>query len=299
MVRHARYLFAVAGLAALMALRPAVVSGARWEPELSDTAREQVNSSAFATILGEIRASAADLMWVKTERYMHNGVAFSGHLDENAMARTGEVAVKHDREHGADGDEHDGCGHTLIPDASGDYRGFVGALQREVHPWQPAGAPHLHSAGEELLPWYRMLTYSNPRHWRGYAIGTWWLSRDPAARAEAESFIAEGVKNNPGVFQLQLMRGRILMQREAWSEAIAAFRQAAALAEKTRPAGGKPAPPAWSASDEEDYAAALRYIPLLEWRKLNDPAAARADLAAALERLPGDKPLGELRQQLK
>jgi hypothetical protein len=36
---------------------------------------EARNKNAFALILGEIRATAADLMFIKTERYLHSGVA--------------------------------------------------------------------------------------------------------------------------------------------------------------------------------------------------------------------------------
>jgi len=32
--------------------------------------------SPFALIMGELRASSADLMWVKTERYFHRGINF-------------------------------------------------------------------------------------------------------------------------------------------------------------------------------------------------------------------------------
>lgn len=290
------YLLAAAAFLLLIPLRGGLVSTARWQPEdLDDSVRESVNSSAFAAILGEIRASAADFMWVKTEIYMHNGVAFKGHLNRDELTHTGEIDA-HEHHEGDDDD----CAHskTVIPEPAGDYRGFVGTLQRQVQPWQDVKAPHVHTSGDELLPWYRMLTYSNPHHWRGYMIGTWWLSKKPATRTQAESFIDEGVRNNPNVFQLQLMRGRVLMQRAAWGEAIGAFRHAAELAEKIRPAAGESQSPAWTKSDEEDYAAALRYIPLIQWRKLGDPAAARQSLAAALERIPGDKALQDLRAQL-
>lgn len=295
------YLLAIGAIFILIPLRMNLLPGARWQSgDIDDTTRESVNSSAFATILGEIRAGAADLMWVKTELYMHNGVAFKGHINREELARTGEVQVKHE-EHGHEEGEEDDCASagTLIPEPAKDYRGFIGTLQRQVQPWQDKEAAHSHTAGDELLPWYRMLTYSNPHHWRGYMIGTWWLSKKDMTRAQAESFIDEGVKNNPGVFQLQLMRGRILMQREAWADALAAFRRAAELAEKARPSDGKPNPPTWTASDEEDYAAALRYIPLIEWRKLNNRVAAQKSLTAALTKIPQDKTLNNLRSQLR
>lgn len=314
-MRHSGFktpcLLAIAAFFLLIPLRTSLVPSARWQSdEIDDTTRERVNSSAFATILGEIRASAADLMWVKTELYMHNGVAFKGHINKDELTRTGEAPVHHhhddmrdDRDAAADHgdhDEDDDCARagTLIPEPGKDYRGFIGTLQRQVQPWQDAKAAHTHTSGDELLPWYRVLTYSNPHHWRGYMIGTWWLSKKNTTRSQAESFIDEGVRNNPNVFQLQLMRGRILMAREAWADAIAAFKRAAELAEKARPADGKAKPPAWTESDEEDYASALRYIPLIQWRKLNNPAAAQKSLAAAIERLPGDKSLNQIREQL-
>lgn len=300
------YALAAVGLIALIPLRPSLATTARWQPEeIDQTTREQLNSSAFVTILGEVRASAADLMWVKTELYLHNGVQFKGHLNVDELTHTGAVAARHEHEeHHHDGahedDDDDDCTRagTLIPEASKDYRGFIGTLQRNVQPWQDAKAPHVHAPGDELLPWYRMLTYSNPHHWRGYIIGTWWLARNPSALTQSEDFINEGVRNNPDVFQLHLMRGRVLIQRQAWTDALNAFRRAAALAEKIRPAEGKVCT-TWSASDEEDYAAALRYIPLIELRKLNDPAAARKSIAAGLQRLPDDTPLKNLQSELR
>ena len=58
---------------------------------MTDRMQEEVNTSSFAQILGELRASTADLMWIKTERYLHRGVAYKPHLDADAMAHTGEV----------------------------------------------------------------------------------------------------------------------------------------------------------------------------------------------------------------
>ena len=50
------------------------------------------NSSAFAKILGELRLGAADLMFVKTERYLHGGVGYTAHADDGADAGDAEIA---------------------------------------------------------------------------------------------------------------------------------------------------------------------------------------------------------------
>ncbi len=283
-------------LALLAALRPALAPASHWQPAGNDeSARERANTSAFAAILGELRASAADLMWVKTERYLHDGVAFAPHVDAEQLARSGEIAhsENHDEEHGAEA--------PLIPTAEHDFRGFIGSLHRQVHPWQEPDAPHAHSPGDELLPWYRLLTLSNPRHWRGYMIGSWWLTRQEGGKALAEAavFIDEGIQNNPGVFQLHLMRGRILMMTEDWTQAHESFERAVALGVEARTAALAATQSSWTDSDEEDFAAALRYVPLLRWRRLGDEAGARQALARALAILPGDLPLRQMAEELR
>jgi tetratricopeptide (TPR) repeat protein len=95
------------------------------------------------------------------------------------------------------------------------------------------------------------------------------------------------------------MAGRVKLQQERWREAVAAFEAAVALALKVRPEGGAAKPPVWSESDEEDFAAALRYLPIIQWRRLNDVSGARASLERALKLLPQDGPLRALAGQMK
>lgn len=312
------------GLALAVGLRFGLGGATAYQPayRLTDAVQEEVNTSAFAMILGEARASMADMMWIKTERYLHRGVAYRPHLDADAMARTGEVARQKAPAQPHQGapaepavekiggttlgehDDHDDEGggpQGLIPEARKDYRGFVGVIQRAVQPWKEPGDPDEHTEGGELVPWYRMLTYSDPHHWRGYMIGTWWLSKQPdlQALAEAEKFLREGIRNNPEAFQLQLMLGRLEAQKQNYREAIPAFERAARLALKIRPAGGKEKMPVWSDSDEEDFLSALHYIPYLQWRKLGDRRGAAASLAWAKTILPSDRRLNSMENELK
>ena len=357
----------LAGLAVAGALKPGLAKAKPYTPAfaLNDQTRRAANSNAFAVVMGEVRATMADLIWVKTERYLHRGVAYGSHVNYEAMARKGEVQTNaphadsthqdhvgppreepdgHEdhAEHVDDDDEqtHDGpeqhperhvhdehcnhgayetrdghdprtCNHdhsvqapddsqeegmsTVIPEAREDYRGFVGALHRAVQPWQDRDAPHEHTSGEQLLPWYRMLTYSNPGHVRGYMTGAWWLMKrakdQEGLLGEAEAFIKEGIENNAESFALQLMHGRVLIQREAWDEAIAACERAVELALLVRPRNPSPDSELWSESDEEDFRSALRYVPLIQWRKLGDHDSARRNVRRALAHAPNDLPL--------
>ena len=343
------WLCAATGVGAAAWLRPALDGAREFTPafSVSESTQEAANSTPFAMILGEVRTSMADLMWVKTERYLHNGIAYGAHLDMNAMTESGEIKDKaaqpapaheahadhaedlesmpdlaghdehghdeHDHDHAHD-HEHEGEGHedhedhedhheehhevaTLIPTAQTDFRGFVGTLQREIQPWQDPSAEHVHGGGSELLPWYRVLTIANPKHVRGYMIGSWWLTKQdtPGERdfgvKQAQGFVEEGIANNPDAFTLHIMRGRIMIAQERYAEAVADFAAARDAALKIRTPQGEVRPGIWSESDEEDFATALRMIPMLQLRKLNQPEQARVAVEEGLKFVPRDHSL--------
>ena len=278
--------------------RSAPGTGARSQDE---TAREQRNSSAVAQILGQFRTDLGDLLFIKTEAYLDSGVLYQPHIDMAKMQSTGETAnriadapagvgqgdphhhddsttctVDHDHE-----DEHDHGHHhvpTIIPTALDDFRGFIGSMQRQVKPWRDPSEPHQHTNGVELLPWYRLATLGDPQNVRSYMIGAWWLKsmHKPEQLAEAERFVDEGIRNNPGSFQLHLMKGYILHQRSDEQPALKSFMRAADLALSQRTPGGRD-DGKWSTYMEDDSNAACTMSVLLT-RELHGAAAA-LDLA--------------------
>lgn len=87
------------------------------------------NANAFAQILGELRTSAADILFIKTERYLHAGVAYTPHLDTGKMDRQGlltreeEPSDHEDRKHDAHREEHhEPEGFLTIESLSGNVR---------------------------------------------------------------------------------------------------------------------------------------------------------------------------------
>ena len=188
---------------------------------------EARNRNAFALMLGEIRATAADLMFIKTERYLHSGIAYKPHINMNKMATTGQVTSQsdshqdhphesepppeeHDHNHGPgescpqcvhdDHDDHEGgcCPGgvpTLIRTAANDFRGFIGSIERETKPFQNPKLVHKHGRSEELLPWYRVMTLTDPNNVRGYMIGAMLLTF-AKQHHEALSFLQEGIEKN-------------------------------------------------------------------------------------------------------
>lgn len=250
------------------------------------------NKSAVGTILGEFRASMSDMMFIKTERYLDSGVAFKPHVNLDDLASSSTLKARpdfskthsaeeradtdHDHDHDADHDDHDHdhdhgkAIETVIRTKAEDFRGFIGWLEREVKPWRDPSAPHTHTKGTELLPWYRVMTLSDPHSIRAYLIGAFWLRElGPEGQTKALEFVDEGIKNNPDAFQLHMSRGYALRDLERDKEALPSFRKAADLAIEQRPpdaaelAAGRTSL-LWTMYQEEDALASARMTVLLE-----------------------------------
>jgi len=232
---------------------------------------EARNLNAFALILGEVRATAADLMFIKTERYLHGGIAYKPHLNINKMATTGVVEANtqghdhHDREPGC----CPGGTPTLIRTASQDFRGFIGALERETKPFQDPKLPHHHGRKEELLPWYRVMTLADPHNVRGYMVGTMLLSFAKKTD-EALSFIEEGIeknRGNPQAFRLYGSLAQLHWKSRRLEKALAAAQKGYLLGKIVRPKGGKAGAVRkglrWTDDIENDFLFLARVFPLL------------------------------------
>ena len=256
-----------------------------------EVSRMQRNSSAIAMLIGEFRTSLSDILFVKTERYLHSGVAYAPHMDEQLLSIDGltQELAEHQTEVGLILDEFEDAGTpTLIPTESRDFRGFIGRLEREVKPWRDPELAHIHTDGKQLLPWFRVMTLSDPHYVRGYSVGAWWLiERDID---EAQAFAEEGLANNENAFEIRYVLGQILLKRardrqEAGGDegevrammqnALDAYRVAAEHALELLQAAGGDMDDAFSRYQHDDALGAARMAVMLE-RDYGDPAKALA-----------------------
>lgn len=311
-------------------IAPSAYSGGRSERQADIVQR---NTSSVGLILGEFRSSMSDLMYIKTERYLDNGIAYHPHIDMKAMESEGKiqshdeseseaaappaahagqehehegeaghdeestvtVAIsdiqflqgdrRHEHEHGEEGHAEEGhegetpeehAAHsqkseytkTIIREQADDFRGFIGYLERNVKPWRDPRAPHQHTTGTELLPWFRLQTISDPHNVRSYLIGSWWLkTKDEVQVREALKFVEEGIQNNPHAFQLYLMKGTILRALGREADSAPAFERAAEEAMAMRPPLGDKNENAeklgWDRYKEQDARTAARMAVLV------------------------------------
>jgi len=318
-------LLAMALLVALAAMGPAVRGIAQRHREqvaMASTAEVTArNNNAFAMILGEFRASLSDFMFIKTERYLDSGVAYEPHIHLEEMVsedrETNASLETHDDhahdDHADRGHDHDHHDHahtpTIIRTAQDDFRGVLGELERTVKPYRDPHLPHNHTTGEELLPWYRLMTLANPRQVRPYLIGAMWLSQQEGQLEAAIDFLEEGIRQNqgrPDLFRLYLglTTSWVKFSHErpdaSWADpALQSARRGFVLALHQREQTLAASPDRWRNDQEEDLRIVGHYVALLEQHQGNTGAAleaAEALHAVAPDFTPNARLLESLRQ---
>jgi tetratricopeptide (TPR) repeat protein len=300
-------------------LKPNDYAGGRSRDAGASAAR---NTSAIAMMFGEFRTAMSDIMYIKTERYLHSGVAYAPHMDNETLTTVGTIKDI-DTEHAEASTKiktvveegSAGAAATLIPTSQNDWRGFVGYLQRKVKPWRDPSEPHVLTDGREMLPWFRVMTMSDPHYARGYAVGAWWLKRRNLDAAIA--FAREGITNNPSAFEIYYTLGELIMERgnnaknarsataddDARKQFVMAkdvFRAGAEHAIEQRPRGRADDPKnksGWDENRESDALGVLRMAVLTE-KEFGDARNAAAMARRYLEKLGSDAVLEQMLKTL-
>jgi hypothetical protein len=173
------------------------VRGAGMTPKM----QERVDKSATASLFGQFRSSVADFLWLKVDKYMHNGVELRG-LTEMEEKKANTELAKTDEKDVAGGFAQHVEETTVVPSAKNDWRGVLGDVERAVQPYQDM-SNHTHRDPKEALPLYRLMTTANPNFIPGYVYGAAMISRDKTKYAEAMAFLREGESNNPNSIEIK------------------------------------------------------------------------------------------------
>jgi tetratricopeptide (TPR) repeat protein len=188
----------VAGALALQ-VEPQVNPASLQAGIMNEKQQERIEESASASLFGQFRTSMADFLWMKTDKYLHNGVDLRGMTEREKKMQMAQVKTANDDGYVQHQDET-----TVVPSASGDWRGFYGALERQVQPYKNM-EHHAHATPDEALPLFRLMTISNPHFIAGFKVGgAMMLKTKPK---EAIAFIEEGVKKNPDNIELLVLLG--------------------------------------------------------------------------------------------
>lgn len=189
-------------------------------------------------ILGDARRLFAGYFFTKADVYFHNGY-YPSIFDEGAMHEkhvandTGAVEQSHDDKADFMGEPRDWIDrfsrsfypstHTHL-DAEGQEHkcdGHDHAEHEDNH-----GAPTGGSV-REILPWLRVAAELDPNRIQTYVVGAFWLRTRVNKPKEAETFLREGLRENPDSPAILFELGRIYHDnkdsahaRNVWEQAL-------------------------------------------------------------------------------
>lgn len=146
-------------------------------------------------------------------------------------------------------------------------------------------AAHEHATGKtvyEVMPWLDFTVRMNPHHVEAWLVAAYWLAGDGERPDLALQVIADGIRANPGDYQLYAERGRIHLRQGENEQA----ERALAAAVRLWPSSYNPDDP----MIRYDLARCLSYLSVMRQAAgLLDEASAFANRAAAL--FPGNTSL--------
>src|SRR5260221_640921 len=179
-----------------------------WEGNRSNS------GNLLGVLLGDGRRMFANHFFVKADAYFHSGFyptifdnreAFqTPHMAEDAGAVRGENKGDEAGFLGKPRDWIDGFSRQFFPST-------------HTHLDEGGAQGHTASAGDlgdnsevrEILPWLQLSAQLDPNTIRSYTVGAYWLRERMGKTAEAERFLREGLRENPGSYEILYELGRV------------------------------------------------------------------------------------------
>jgi tetratricopeptide (TPR) repeat protein len=201
------------------------------------------SGDVITVALGDSRKLFARHFFVKADAYFHNGYYPSIYdkvdTDLHMTAGAGGTAASHKEETdylGKPKDWMDKFSRSFFPSVHTH-------LGEEECEHCKHGDAHEHEAEEkgkseglerEMLPWFKLAASLDPEQPQTYVVAAFWLSTKLGKVDEAEYFLREGLRANPGNFVILYELGRIAYEhrkqtsraRNLWAPALENFRKA-------------------------------------------------------------------------
>ena len=185
------------------------------------------------TLLGDSRRIFANHFFIKADAYFHSGY-YPTVFDNRQAFQTPHMAE----------DAGAVAGHN-----QGDEKGFLGkprdwndAFSRQFFPsvhahldeggaqGRKSGSGDLGESSDvrEILPWLRLSAELDPNSIRTYTVTAYWLRERLGRIAEAEQFLRDGLRANPGSYEILFELGRAFAEnhkdlaraRNLWEAAL-------------------------------------------------------------------------------
>lgn len=240
------------GLLLALAFAIALAAGGRvllWQ----QTRASDDTGSVLALLLGESRRAFADQVFLKADGYYHQGVYPS----------VFDLAQPDGKTHLAKQTEgHDHHDHSQPPRV---HRDWIEAFGNHFQPTEHRHLDALRDA-REILPWLRLSAELDPHRVDTYTVAAYWLRERMNKVNDAEAFLRDGLRANPGSHEILFELGRLYAENNRDVPRARAVLELA-LAKWIRQEADKPIP------DVISYRRILGELALLEERTGNLPRA--------------------------
>ena len=176
-----------------------------WFSGLNENSKR--SQDPLSLLLGDARKMFADHFFTKADAYFHSGY-YPTIYDNRESFRTAHIAEDAGAREGKNtGDEDQFLGHN---------RDWIDAFGRQFF---PSVHTHLNEGGaatnaessavREILPWLKVAASLDPERVDTYTVTAYWLRSELKQVDEAEAFLREGLRANPGHPLLLFELGRI------------------------------------------------------------------------------------------
>lgn len=258
------------------------------------------SANVVAAVLGESRRVLAGWIYQRADVYFHSGYyasVFDAPAANSGSAQSGASAdhSKCHHEQGRCAHSHSGCSHDHGRPKNEDW------IARFSRNFYPSVHTHLGKNGDEreILPWLRLSAEFDPQRVETYVVGAFWLHDRLGRVAEAEQFLREGLRANPGSHAILFALGRCYSDKDR-DPARARNLWELAFTQWLKTEGPKPQPDLFAYSQivaqlaaleerEGDLDKSIRYLRLLK-KASPHPESIEVRIVEMVKKLPREQP---------
>ena len=190
------------------------------EPRASAWSQHARSNNVFGVLFGDGRRMFANQFFTMADVYFHSGY-YPSIFDQRAEG-TKEIVAESQGHSDSPDDE-------LQEDFLGKPKDWIDRFGRH---FRITSHTHLeHSHEREILPWLRLAADMDPQMIQTYTVGAYFMCQHLNQPQQAEAFLREGLRNNPGNYEILFGLGRIYHDsyhdsnraRNIWQLALVSF----------------------------------------------------------------------------
>ena len=269
------------------------------------------SSDLLTALMGDSRRLVAGWLYTRADVYFHSGY-YASVFDTPAPkpsatppqtasppAAAAAVAADHSQcrhDQGRCAHSHSGCNHDH---GRSKHEDWIARFSRNFYPSEHT---HLGKNGDEreILPWLRLSAQFDPERVETYVVAAFWLRDRLGRAADAEQFLRDGLRANPGSHAILFELGRCYAEHHH-DPARARNLWELAFTQWLKTEGPKPTPDLFAYSQivaqlatlEEragDLDKAIRYLRRLQ-KASPHPASIATRIAELTQKLPPEFPV--------